>query len=288
MNSRLKGILLSFGANLCFTTMAILIGYLKDVSSFTSAFTRFSMGLIVILVGTVTGIWKFRLVNKPLLCIRGLLGGTSITLFYLTLTKIGIGRATLIAYLYPAFAAIVALIFIKEKLTQRKMISFFLAFSGIYVLARARGNIGDSALIWDGLALTGAIISGFAVTAIRKLHETDSTIAILFAQCVGGTLITCVPGILGAPDFSPGIILILFMIGVTATTGQLMMTQGFKYLTAATGSLLHMTIPLLNMIAGIVLFSEPFGWQQITAFILITCSCIILVARRRYSDTSEE
>ncbi len=288
MNTKLKGIILSLGANVCFTTMAILIGYLKDISSFTSAFIRFGVGLLVIILGIVTGIWKFQLIHKRLLCLRGIIGGIVITLFFLTLTKIGIGRATLISHLYPAFAAIFALYFIKEKLTIQKLFSFGLAFGGIYVLSKAKGITNESFLVWDILALTGAILAGVAVVIIKKLHETDSTIAILFAQCVGGSIITCIPGILGAYTLGSYEIIILISIGIAATTGQLMMTQGYKYLSAATGSLLHMTIPLFNMIAGVILFSEPFGWHEIMAFILISGSCIVLVARRRYSEILEE
>ncbi len=288
MNNQLKGILLTFSANISFTIMAIFIAYLRDVSSFTSALFRFGTGIIVILAGLLFGIGTLRFNNKSLLCIRGILGGTAITLFFLTLTKIGLGRATLIFHLYPAFAAITAIFFLKERLTGKKIISFILAFMGIYVLSKAKGIPTDNLLLWDILALTGALVSGFAINTIRKLHETDSTNTIFFAQCIGGVLIVSLPGIRGIHD--PGIyeIVMLLCIGISATIGQLFMTQGFKFLSVATGSQLHMTIPFFSMIAGVLLFNEPFGRHQVLAFILITSSCVILVAKRRHSDAFEE
>lgn len=288
MNNHLKGIILTFSGNICFSIMAVFVGYLKDISSFTAALFRFGIGIAAILLGSACGVCRLRFVDRRLLCIRGILGGTAITLFFYTLTKIGLGRATLIAHLYPAFATIIALFLLKERLTLAKSLSFMLAFSGIYVLATVKGIHDSHACLWDTLAILGAIFSGFAIVVIRKLHTTDSTIAILFAQCFFGTLIVCIPGMKGLIHFNMYEYALLILIGVSATIGQLFMTQGFKYLSAGTGSLLHMTVPLFNMIAGVVLFSEPFGWHEVLAFILITCSCVVLVIKRKHNDIIED
>ncbi len=284
MNNRLKGIYLTFAANICFVLMAIFIGYLKDTSSHTSAFFRFGTGLIFICSGAILGKWKLRFVNKPLLCLRGLLGGTAITLYFLAMTKIGIGRATLILHFYPAFAAMFAVFFLREQFTLNKIISFILAFFGIYLLTQSRGFSTDNIYVMDLIALSAALISGCAMVTIRKLHKTDSTTAIFFAQGVGGMLIVFFPGIkdFGNPGFNE--IMLLILVGISGTTGQLLMTQGFKYLSAATGSILHMVIPLFSMIAGVILFNEPFGYHQVLAFILISSSCVALMVKRKRTD----
>lgn len=81
-----------------------------------------------------------------------------------------------------------------------------------------------------GMGLLGAmailgVIGGLVMVTIRKLHETDSSYAIYFSQCAIGFAIAVVPAnaASGGIDFAD--CLVLALIGVTATAGQLMMTR---------------------------------------------------------------
>ena len=53
--------------------------------------------------------------NKPLLIARGFVGAFALICVYYAVITLPLAEATLIQYLHPAFTAVIALIFLKEK-----------------------------------------------------------------------------------------------------------------------------------------------------------------------------
>ncbi len=76
-------------------------------------------------------------------------------------------------------------------------------------------------------------------------------------------------------DFADGLILVL--IGVTATIGQLMMTQSYKHLPVRIGATLAMLEPVFCYLAGVALFGELFSAKSIIGTLLIIGSCVAVV-----------
>jgi drug/metabolite transporter (DMT)-like permease len=76
-------------------------------------------------------------------------------------------------------------------------------------------------------------------------------------------------------DFTAGLILVL--IGVTATVGQLMMTQSYKHLPVRTGAILAMLEPTFCYFAGVAIFGELFTAKSVVGTVLIIGSCAAVV-----------
>ena len=131
--------------------------------------------------------------------------------------------------------------------------------------------------------MVGAIFSGIAVVSIKRLHETDSTYAIFFAQCVVGLWLMIIPANLvpRAIGYFGGILLL--GIGIFATVGQLLMTEGYRYLSVTSGSLLSMLVPVLNFFAGVVVFHEHLSLWAIVGSLLILTSCIAITVDQESS-----
>ncbi len=197
-------------------------------------------------------------------------------LAFLAIKNLGIGRSTMIFHTYPMFAALIAVIFLGETISKTKIISFIVALAGMYVLLSAKLSGGES-LIWDLVGISAAVVSGLAIVTVKKLHETDSTISIFAAQCIVGVAIVIYPGIKGFTAVGSVEIMLLIGMGVAATVGQIFMTNGFKYLTATTGSLLGMSVPIINVALGALIFGESVGIREIIALILLAGSTVILV-----------
>jgi drug/metabolite transporter (DMT)-like permease len=71
------------------------------------------------------------------------------------------------------------------------------------------------------------------------------------------------------------------LIGVVATVGQLLMTEGFRYLPVRVGSLMGMTDPMFAYLAGLVLFREPVTLMAAVGAMMILVSCGMVLAWRK-------
>ncbi len=277
--SRSKGIAFSLSANFFFSLMVVQLGFLQQSSTATSVLSRFGIGLFVVIIGVQMGHWKITVINRPLLLFRGIAGGASMILSFIALKHIGIGRSTMIIHTYPIFASIGAVIFLGESISKAKIFSAVIALIGVYILISEKMSGGET-IIWDLVALSAAIVSALAIVSVRKLHETDTTISIFAAQCIVGVVIGFFPGVTGYATIPAVEIGILISVGACATIGQLFMTTGFKHLSASTGSLLGMMVPVVNAIMGALIFKESIGVRGIIALCCIVIATYSLITEK--------
>jgi drug/metabolite transporter (DMT)-like permease len=117
-------------------------------------------------------------------------------------------------------------------------------------------SIQVSVSFYELVALTGTVLAGLTVVLIKKLQSTDSTVAIFFAQCLVGLFIVAIPAGLGKETITPAAMAVLLSIGLLATAGQLLLTDSYKYLSVGRGSIVVMSAPVFNCIAGLLFFKE--------------------------------
>jgi drug/metabolite transporter (DMT)-like permease len=230
-----------------FCIAACLVKCGSYMGAYKLAFFRFTIGLGLIAAVAMSGRVKLAFVNKKLLFLRGLTGGIGVYIALLSITKLGLGKGMVLVCSYPIFAALIGAVFLKERLRLLDIGAILTAIVGIYFLAYERQQ-GFSLLVfgrYELLAVFGAVISGVAVTLIRKLHDTDNSVAIYFAQCAVGMWLVMAPAFRTPADVGLKGASILLALGASVTIGQLLMTEGFKYVPVKTGSLLLMLEPTL-------------------------------------------
>jgi|WetSurSiteA1Bulk_404760.scaffolds.fasta_scaffold19281_3 drug/metabolite transporter (DMT)-like permease len=282
----MKGLVLMGGSAGAFCVMASIIKYASFLDPYRTTLFRFVIGLGLLGVAALFGKLKLHFVNGWLLFSRGLTGGAGVFFLFLSIMKLGIAKGTIISYSYPIFASIMSVLFLKERIGVLKWGAIAIAFVGIYLLT-GEGTAGITTVgkfgKYEVLAVFGAIFSGIAVVSIKRLHETDSTYAIFFAQCVVGLWLMIIPANLvpRAIGYFGGILLL--GIGIFATVGQLLMTEGYRYLSVTSGSLLGMLVPVLNFFAGVVVFHEHLSLWAIVGSILILTSCIAVTVDQESS-----
>jgi drug/metabolite transporter (DMT)-like permease len=281
-----KGAVLILSSTGLFCLMSSLVKYASDIDPYKTTLFRFVIGLGILGTGALFGKIKLRFVHGPFLFLRGLLGGTAILIFFFSISKLGVGKGTVLIYSFPVFGSIFGAIFLKEKLGVIRLGSVISAFIGIYLLAGDNGNgvsiLGDFGK-YELLAVFGAMLGGLALVLVKKLHDTDSSYAIYFAQCVIGLWVVAVPAniVPCAIGLSGGFLLVA--IGITATIGQLLSTEGYKYLPVATGSLLGMLVPVLNYVMGVTLFDEHFSIGSAIGALIVICSCVVILLKTKNS-----
>ena len=270
-------------ASTFFCVTGCLVKYGSYIGAYRLAFFRFVIGLGLIAVVAMSGRVKLVFNNKKLLFLRGLAGGIAILIGFLSITKLGLGKGMVLICSYPIFASIISAVFLKERLRLFDIGVILMAVAGIYFIAYDKQQ-GFSLLVfgkYELLAVLGAVIVGIAVTLIRKLHDTDDSSAIYFSQCAEGMWLVLGPSFSSESSIGLNGAFILLGIGVSVTVGQLLMTEGFKYVPVKTGSLLLMLEPVLCYVAGVAIFGEPLTLSCVCGSVLVIGACTVVLARRK-------
>ena len=279
---RHKGIALMLSSTAAFCLMSGLVRYASDIDPYKTTLFRFIVGLGILGTAALFGRIELRFVDGRLLLLRGLFGGTAILIFFFSISKLGVGKGTVLIYSFPIFGSIFSSAFLKERIGIARFGAILTAFAGIYLLAADNGeSLSSLSAIgkYELLAILGAMFGGLALVLVKKLHDTDSSYAIYFAQCVIGLWVVVVPANIVPCSIGVSGGLILVAIGVASTVGQLLSTEGFRYLEVAPGSLLGMLVPVLNYFLGVVVFDEVVSWQSIIGSATVLGSCVVVLLR---------
>ena len=285
-NRMTKGVVLMVLSSVVFCVMSVLIKCIPGIDSFKTSLFRFFIGMAVLGTAALFGFIHLRFLNGRLLFLRGLFGGISVFLFFLSIAKLGIAKGTVISYSYPIFASVLGIVFLHEKPGWRQWLALAAALFGIILLSGSASGISGllTVGVYEVLALVGAICSAIAVVVIKRLHDTDSTYAIFYSQCVIGlwlivvpaNLVPCSIGYLGGA--------ILLGIGLAATVAQLLMTEGYRYTSVSVGSLLCMTLPVFNFLVGVLVFHEPMPLRAVVGSIIVIASCMLVIMIEDHSE----
>lgn len=277
MSDHLKGILLTLGSVVFFALMAVLVKIIPNVSSYQTTFFRFAIGVGIIGMLHLFGVIDLRFNDKKNLFWRGFVGGIAVYLFYLAILKLGVGKGSVYIYSYPIFATLFSRIILKEKVEPIKFIVIFISFAGLILLSLGgRGSLAGMGF-YELIAIAGSITTGLAVVFVKKLHDRDNSYAIFYSQCIVGFWMFLIPSGATQAKGSVNELLLLILVGVVATIGQLFMTEGYKYVNVATGSLLQSMVPVFNLFSGWLIFHEQFTAIEMAGALVIVGSCFALV-----------
>jgi drug/metabolite transporter (DMT)-like permease len=278
-SNALKGAMMMTASNVAFCGMIWLIRYASYLNIQTTTLFRFIVGMGVIGVLAMTGRIKLAFVDKPGLFVRGLCGGIAVWMCFVSIAKLGLIKSSLIGYTYPVFATIFGVFMLKEKLGMAKICALTGACAGmaVIVLSTGKGHASMGFGFWEAFALCGAMLGGLTVVLIKKLQDTDTTESIFFSQCLVGFWLMVVPAT--AAPFTCGYAGcgILLAIGVLAAIGQLVMTEGYRHVSVASGSVITLLAPVLNVAVGSLLFREPFPPQAMAGAAVLLVSSVISV-----------
>jgi len=288
-----KGILCMIISGVFFSVMSVLIRYGDGIDSYKTAFFRFAVGMA--LLGTVAIMKKvpLRFVHSPLLLLRGLIGAVGVFLFFLSIKNIGIAKGTVIIFSFPVFATIGGIIFLKEKVNSTRWLIILITIFGLYLTSTGRTASWASFGTYEALAVLGAVLSGMTAVIVKKLRDTDSTAAIFFAQCAVGVWIMLIPANLiklNADDINIAVPVgvLLIGIGLAAAAGQLFMTYAYGCLSASTGSLLSLLVPVFNILLGLFLFGEEITLINFFGIATVLGACALLLLQEKKLSPNPE
>jgi len=278
-----------------FAFMAVLVNMAAGVGVTASqaSMARFLAGIGAMLAALAARPQYRQPIREPLwLVVRGVAGGAAVVVWFATIGPLGLAKASLIAYTYPAFAGALAWPLLGERVTPRLWVALAVAVSGAGVISVQKGQPSaglspTAEALWSLAAIAGSAASGLAVCAIRRCCRTENVFTIYGSQCVFGVVVA-VAGLFLEPRSAGSSVIpagasawaFLFAIGATALVAQLLMTHSYRALNATEGSLLALLAPCLNLAAGLLFFGEPFGWSSALGAFMILSSCVFVSVRR--------
>lgn len=266
-----RPLLLMATSAICFGLMAFAAKLAAErLSGSEIAFLRFAFMLLPLLLVPRFAREAVEFQRLDLLLYRGIFGGTAVLLYFLAISHIPVGLATLLNYSAPVFSVPFAALFLGERVDRRLVYPLSAALIGM-VLAAGGGHTAGELLhftVWELAGMGSAVLSGAAVTAIRAARRTEGSWAIYGSFSLFG-LIATAPFAL--PGFQPPTgreWLLLAAVGGFSVIAQLLMTWAYRWVTNLQAGILQQLAVVLTLILGVVFLEDRLTPVQILGCLL--------------------
>lgn len=246
-------------SSLLFAGMAVLARVASGrISTGQLVVIRFAIGLLG--VGAVFALRRQgpRIPRPGLWALRGLFGGGAVYCYFLAIDRVGVGPATLMNYAAPCYAALFAVLFLRERPNVHLVSGLVAATLGAALVAVSTAdpsrpfslNVGA----WAGIL--SAVLSGAAMTTVRGLRSDTDAPTVLFSFCLFGALIGLPEAIARWQPLSADLAWPALGVGVLSFAAQMLFTYAFAFVTAASGSATTQLTPVISWALGTTLLGE--------------------------------
>lgn len=259
-------------STVAFSIMSAVAKYLSGFNAYQIVFFRsigtlcFTIPLVMRAKVSVLGS------NKKLLLLRGVFGVISLTCFFQSLNYLAVGTAVSLRYTSPIFAAIFALIFLKEKIKPIQWLLFCIAFLGVIIIKGFDGNVNSIGLL---LVLFSAIFLGLIFVVIRKIGNTEHPLVIINYFMV---LAFVFGGLMSIKYWqSPTLVewMLLLSLGLFGYVGQLYMTKALQAEETNLIAPIKYVEAILVIVIGAFWFSEVYTLYTLLGVFLIIFGLLV-------------
>jgi drug/metabolite transporter (DMT)-like permease len=213
-------------------------------------------------------------INRKLLFARGAVGTLALVCVYFSVTILPLAEATILQYVHPVFTALLAVIFLKEKVQNSTLICIGLCIIGLMVIVDPRTAFSANAnlpLFSVLLALLGAFGSAVAYIIVKQLSKTEDSSVIIFYFPMVALPLSIV--LLGS-DFvipSANALILMIFVGVFTQIGQLGLTKALQHEVASKITAFSYIQVVFAMLLGAVIFNElPTLWTLIGGGLILS------------------
>jgi drug/metabolite transporter (DMT)-like permease len=240
------------------------------------------------------GIWTFiRSGRRPSAKLYAAAAGLGVLSYYISsyLNFVGLQYVSaqlerLILYIYPTMVALLAWVFLKEKITSRHVIALVLAYAGVIILFGAEiGHQGKDVIWGAGIIFVGAFLYAIYVTFSRSvISRMGSALFTSFAMSAASLAFLAQAGVelaVGHPQppiTGNGFMLSFVLATVCTVIPSFMIADAIGRIGPGPMSAIGGVGPVVAAWAAVVFLNEPFGWAHVAAMAL-TIAGVWLLAR---------
>jgi drug/metabolite transporter (DMT)-like permease len=195
------------------------------------------------------------------------------------LTMIPLAQLISIEFTTPIWGALLAVLFLGERMSLRKVAAILLGLIGVLVIVRPGATTVDPGHL---IMLAGAVGFGISVVMVKSLTRTDSVVAIIFWMLIIQSVIGLVPAIAvwRLPDtwMWPWILLVSF----TGMSSHFCMARALSYAEATVVMPMDFLRLPLSALIGFLLYSERIDlFTAVGAALILTGNLFNLQRRAR-------
>lgn len=271
-----------------FAFMNALVKYLIHYPTFELVFFR-SLGTLILTFFLLRSRKISILPNQPkLLVLRGVVGVTSMSLFFLGIHYIPIGSAVTIRYVAPLFGAVLAVYFLKERIFPLQWFFYVLAFFGVVLI---KGFDASISLFGVGVVLAAAFFSAIVYVIITKIGKRDHPLLVVLFF-MGIATLTGLIGSINNFIIPTGLeSLLLLLLGIFGFFGQYYMTKAFQNGEASKVAPIKYSEVIFTLSFGVYWFGEVYTLNSLFGIGLVilslTASVLYKAKRLRGEKLSE-
>lgn len=259
-------------STLAFACMNGVVKHLTHINAFQIVFFRSISSLIF----TFWVLKKHKIPvlgnNKKLLILRGLVGVTSMSFFFMSTKYLPIGTAVSLRYMAPIFATIFAVIWLKERVKSIQWLLFVVAFTGVIILKGFDTNLSTHGLV---IIFISAITSGLVYVIISKIGKEDHPVVIVNYFMVISTI---VGGSIAIFNWIQPVgieWLMLLSLGLFGYIGQIYMTKAFQIASTNQVAPLKYLEVIFTLLFGVFIFSEIYTLWSLLGIVMIIVALIL-------------
>ncbi len=259
-------------STLFFTLMSTMVKYLAEFGAFQLVFFRSLWTLIFstsFLIYHKIPLWGNQ---KKLLVMRGFIGTSSMVLFFMALHFMTLGSAVTLRYTAPFFVAILAVLFLSEKIKFIQWICFGISFAGVILV---KGF--DATLDYFGLLiiLLSSLTSAITYTLISKIGSKDHFMVIINYFMLTATLIGALGSLFQWKNPEGNQWLYFILLGITGLIAQVLMTKAFQIGPAYKIAPYKFVEVIFSLAFGILVFMDVYTFYSLFGMAMIILGLIM-------------
>lgn len=287
-----KGIKYMLLASLLFAFMGAMAKELSDsMSSVEVVFFRNVFGVFFILISIYKSPLKQLGGKFWLLVFRGVAGFVALLFFFYNISQIPLGEAMTFSKTSTIFTAVLAYIFLKEKLGFKGWLGVFIGFIGIIFITEFDGSSLEKN---DYLGILSGVGAALAYTSVRELKNFYDTRVIVLSFMSIGTIVPMILMLIGTFYSNPNLDFMLgtfvmpkvddwiyiILLGIFSTYAQIYMTKAYSFAKAGIIGTISYSNIVFSIILGLFL-GDAFPSSSIVLGIILIVISGLLVSDKK-------
>lgn len=209
--------------------------------------------------------------------------------FLLGVSRTASGNGALIMATVPAWTAVLARIFLKEKLTRLALTGLLVAWTGTLIVALQKGISGDLQTLWGNLAMLIAALSWAGGTVQSRqvlpyvpplrLSAISSLLMLPLHFLLGGaSIVAMAPFLQESQVWWP----LLYAGGLSTGIALAMWNFGVSHTGAAHAAVFQNLVPVVALVSAWLIRGEAVTLHQVIGGALIITGVILMRRGRRH------
>ena len=199
-------------------------------------------------------------------------------LFYFAFANTTIANAVLTHYTAPVFVALMAPVFLKERIFLITWLAILLSSAGLWLML---GGISVAGSEWNGIiaGISSGLTYAFLILLIRGIASKYPELLIVIVQNIVVCLLL-LPFIINEPVADRALLYLVIMGIVHSTIAPLLYVQGFKSVKASDAAILGYFEPVGAIILALIFLHENLPVKALLGGVLILVSGIMILRKR--------